>query len=86
MGNQIKSVTKVIEMVFFCILAFVVFQFSKSFNKIEIMKMEMVVTNGEGANGNAKIHCQSGHGNERMLDLKYFIESFSNGNNFCQCA
>jgi len=50
------------------------------------MKMEMVVTNGEGANGNAKIHCQSGHGNERMLDLKYFIESFSNGNNFCQCA
>jgi hypothetical protein len=22
----------------------------------------------------------------RMLDSKYFIESVSNGNNFCQCA
>jgi hypothetical protein len=40
----------------------------------------------KGTNGIAKIHSQSSHGDGRMLDSKYFIESVSNGNKFCQCA
>jgi len=57
----------------FFTLVFGFCQFPKSSKKIEINGI--AITNRQKGDGNAKINHKSGHGDGRVLDLKYFLQT-----------